>query len=100
MIVGSLPVDANVRMRARPQSDTLSDLLAPDEHGGCPVDDAARIAARMNVLDCFYVRIALQRDRIEAGVLALSGECRFEFRQILERRAWPRMLIPAQHHLS
>ena len=87
MIAGSEPILAKALMRARGLSPAaLPGLLAADQHGRGAVDDAGRIAGVMHVLDRFDLRIALHRDRVEAGHLAHLHERRLQRGERLHRR--------------
>jgi hypothetical protein len=55
MIVGSEPMEANERMRARGFRPAFApDLGTADQHGGGAVDDARRIAGVVHVLDALH----------------------------------------------
>ena len=86
--IGELP-DAGARLEA----GALAGLLAADQHRGGAVDDAGRIARRVHVIDRLDLRIALHRDRVEAGHLAHLHERRLERGERLHGRGRPHVLV-------
>ena len=97
MIVGSAPESAVATMRARGvEAERLAHRLAADQHRRRAVDDARRVAGGVHVLDALDLRIARQRDRVEAHRAEL-GEGGLELAEAFERRARLDELVALEH---
>ena len=102
MMVGSAP---QTRGRddpsARRQAVALADLLAADGTSGGAVDDARGVAGVVDVVDPLDPVVLLERDRVEAALLADAGEARLERGEASRRScsgrmnsSWSRMVRP------
>ncbi len=54
----------------------------------------------MDVVDRLHLRILLQSDGIESGLLTRYLECGFETRQIVDRRSWPHVLVAIEQYIA
>ena len=71
MIAGSEPILAKARMRPRGlRSRLCAGFARADQHRGRAVDDARRIAGVVDMDDALDLRMRLDRDRVEAALLA------------------------------
>ncbi len=100
MIVGSLPIEAKARIRARGLSPALrAGACVADQHGGRAVDDAARVARGVDVLDRLDLRILLDRNRVESRLLTELRERGLQLREVGERRAGTQILVACERDL-
>ena len=71
-----------------------------DQHGRGAVDDAARVAGRVHVLDGLDLRVLLDRHRIEARLLAELREGGLELREVGEVGAGAQVLVARERNLA
>ena len=85
-------------MRARGvRSEVLGDLLVADRQQRRAVDDAGAVARRVDVVDALDPVVLLQRDGVEAAVLAHHRERRLEAGERLDGRAGADELVAVEH---
>ena len=74
MMIGSLPIAAVARMRARGVTPwARQPVLGDDRGGGRAVDDARRVPGVVDVVDGVDLRVAVQADLVERARLAVDG---------------------------
>ena len=82
---------------ARLQAQLLAGLLVADRQQRGAVDDARRVAGRVDVVDLLDPVVLLQRDGVEAAHLAHRGEARLQPGERLDGRAGADELVVVEH---
>ena len=101
MIVGSAPRDRGGEdARARLEPELGADLLVADRQQRGAVDDAGRVARRVDVVDRLDPVVLLQRDGVEPAVLAHHRERRLQARERLDGRAGADELVVVEHDVA
>src|SRR3989344_5277327 len=99
---GRLAADGSVGPHpgARTQARAAAEFRRSDQDRGGPIDHAAGRARGVQMPHRFQMRIALQRNRVEAPLFAHGIERRLECRQAFRRDIGARKLVARQHHLA